>query len=569
MIILYLLLLSTIEFKVTKITIKGNEYFNEAAVRQVMLTKTPGLFRKGSFQTEIFNGDITTLQNLYNYNGFLDAHVAFELIFDSTEKEVEINIDITEGKKTFVNEIQFVGNRLFTSDFLKEKITTQLNEPFDKRKLELDGYTITSLYDDAGYADVRVQSNYTVTDNELKVVHTISEGEKQFIKEIEVIGLEHTREGVARREITLKSNDAFRYAAILKSQRNLYNLGVFRSIRINARNSSQANFKIVQFTAAEKEPITINFRIGYGTKDYLRAGFGITHINILGRAWRGKIEGKASFAEYRLNSQLTFPRFFVSAVKYSIGAFYQFKKEIGFETRGIGGYWAIYLNLIGGKFSSTYDIEAVRTYFADVDSTEDDLLQGLTFIWLRDKRDDPLFPKRGNYIYINAETRGIVLPSDVNYVRPTFEYRVFRPIMTLVGGVSAKVGIVQEVSPTTEVPVYKRFYCGGTSSVRGYSEWSIGPKDENANPMGGRALFEISGEIRYPIYKILGGSFFIDAGNIWQEYDEIDASLRWGIGAGLRVKTPLGSVRLDYGIKIDRQPDESFGAVHFAIGEAF
>jgi len=272
-IILYLLLLSTIEFKVTKITIKGNEYFNEAAVRQVMLTKTPGLFRKGSFQTEIFNGDITTLQNLYNYNGFLDAHVAFELIFDSTEKEVEINIDITEGKKTFVNEIQFVGNRLFTSDFLKEKITTQLNEPFDKRKLELDGYTITSLYDDAGYADVRVQSNYTVTDNELKVVHTISEGEKQFIKEIEVIGLEHTREGVARREITLKSNDAFRYAAILKSQRNLYNLGVFKSIRINARNSSQANFKIVQFTAAEKEPITINFRIGYGTKDYLRHDF--------------------------------------------------------------------------------------------------------------------------------------------------------------------------------------------------------------------------------------------------------------------------------------------------------
>ena len=57
--------------------------------------------------------------------------------------------------------------------------------------------------------------------------------------------------------------------------------------------------------------------------------------------------------------------------------------------------------------------------------------------------------------------------------------------------------------------------------------------------------------------------------NIWQEYDEIDTVLRWGAGAGLRVKTPLGSVRLDYGIKIDRKPDESLGLVHFAIGEAF
>ncbi len=569
MIILYLLVLGLTEFKVATITITGNEYFNESAVKQVMLTKTPGFFRKGTFQAEIFNGDITAVQSLYNHNGFLEAHVAYELIFDSTDKEVEIAIDITEGKQTFVHEIQFVGNRLFTSDFLKEKITTQLNEPFDKRKLELDGYTITSLYDDRGYADAQLQSDYTITDNDLKVVHTIVEGEKQFIKEVEVNGLERTREDVARREITLKPNDAFRYADLLKSQRNLYNLGVFRSIRINATNSSQANFKIVQFSTAEKEPITINFRIGYGTQDYLRAGFGITHINMLGRAWRGKIEGKVSFAEYRLNSQLTFPRFFVSAVKYSIGAFYQFKKEISFKTRGIGGYWTTYLNLIGGKLSSTYDIEAVRTYFVDVDTTEDDLLQGITFNWLRDKRDDPLFPKRGNYIYINSETRGVVLPSDVNYVRPTFEYRVFRPMMTLVGALSVKVGIVQEVSPTTEVPVYKRFYCGGTSSVRGYSEWSIGPRDENDNPIGGRALFELSGEIRYPIYKILGGSFFIDAGNIWQEYDEIDASLRWGIGSGLRLKTPLGSVRLDYGIKIDRQPDESFGALHFAIGEAF
>ena len=569
MIILYLILFGSIEFKVTKIVITGNEYFNEAAVRRVMLTNTPGLFRKGSFQAEIFNGDITAIQNLYNYNGFLDAHIAHELIFDSTEKEVKINIDITEGKQTFVNEIQFIGNKLFTSDFLKDKMTTQLNEPFDKRKLDVDGYTITSLYDDRGYADARVQSDYTVTADELKVIYTISEAEKQFIKEVEVIGLERTREGVARREITLKPNDTFRYADILTSQRNLYNLGVFRSIRTSARNASLTNFKIVQFITAEKKPITINFRIGYGTRDYLRAGFGITHINILGRAWRGKIEGKASFAEYRLNSQLTFPRFFVSAVKYSIGAFYQLRKEISFRTRGIGGYWSTYLNLIGGKLSSTYDIEAVRTYFVDVDTTEDDLLQGITLTWLRDKRDDPLFPERGNYIYINSETKGVILPSDVNYVRPTFEYRVFRPIMMLVGAVSVKVGVVQEVSPTTEVPVYKRFYCGGTSSVRGYSEWSIGPRDENANPIGGRALVELSGEIRYPIYKILGGTLFIDAGNIWQEYDDIDASLRWGIGAGLRVKTPLGSIRLDYGIKINRQPDESFGAVHFAIGEAF
>lgn len=569
MIILYLLLLGSLEFKVTKIAITGNEYLNEAALRKVMLTQTPGLFRKAIFREEIFNGDITAIQNLYTYNGFLDAQVEYELIFDSTEKKVEVNIDITEGKQTFVTEIEFRGNTLFTSDALRKRIATQIHEPFDKRKMELDSYTITSLYDDRGYADARVQADYTVIDDGVKIVFVISEGEKQFVQEIKIAGLERTREGVVRGEITVKAKDTFRYADILRSQRKLYNLGVFSSIRVNASAASMPNFKIVQFTLTERKPININFRIGYGTQDYLRVSSCVTHSNILGRAWRGKIEGKASFAEYRANSQLTFPRFFFLPVKYSLGAYYQLSKEISFKTRSIGGYLTTYLNLVGGNLSAKYDVEGVRTYFAETDSTNDDLLQGITFNWLRDRRNDPLFPRKGSYLNINYETKGIIMPSDINYMRPTFEFRFFKPIMTFIGAVSAKVGLIQEVSPTTEVPVYKRFYCGGTSSVRGYSEWSIGPKDENDNPIGGRALFETSGEIRFPIFKILGGTLFIDAGNIWQEYDEIDAALRWGTGAGLRVKTPLGSVRLDYGIKIDRKPGESSGIVHFAIGEAF
>ncbi len=73
------------------------------------------------------------------------------------------------------------------------------------------------------------------------------------------------------------------------------------------------------------------------------------------------------------------------------------------------------------------------------------------------------------------------------------------------------------------------------------------------------------------IFIIAGMPFFLHyiKGNIWQEYTEISSHLRWGAGAGLRLKTPLGSVRLDYGIKINRQSEETIGALHFAIGEAF
>lgn len=569
MMTLIVLFLSAMTFKVSTIAIEGNEHFSDNAIRGIMLTKTPSLFRRGYFVQDVFSGDVIAIKNLYNYSGFLDAHVDYALNIDSTKQVVAIRIEIQEGKQTCIDTITFVGNTLFNVDFLFEKVSMSLDEPFDSRKIEVDNYIITSLYDDRGYADVLVSSEYSVTNFKANVVHTIVEGEKQFIEHIEIKGLEKTREQLVRNEISVKPNDTFRYANILKSQRTLYNLGVFQSIRVRTQKGTQSNTKIVHFVLTEKEPINVNLRVGYGTQDYVRFGAGFTHLNILGRAWRGQIEGKLSFAEYRMNARLTFPRFIIFPVKYSIGAFYQMKKEIGYRTRSIGGYNEAHFALFGGRCATKYDVENIRTYFIDDDSIENDWVHGVRVNWLLDRRDDPLSTRSGSYTNFNIETSGIIMPADVNYVRPTIEYRLFRPLYTFVGAAAVTMGVVQEIAPSSEVPVYKRFYCGGTTSVRGYSERSIGPQDEDGDPVGGNVLFELSGEIRFPLYKIFSGVIFVDAGNIWKRYEDVSGSLRWGAGAGLRLNTLLGTVRLDYGVKLNRRADESLGALHFAIGEAF
>jgi outer membrane protein assembly complex protein YaeT len=566
---LILILVSASTFRVASITIEGNDYFQDKEIRRVMLTQTPSLFHRGEFVMEIFKGDSIAITNLYNYEGFLETEVDYQLSFDSTQQVVDIQLVIREGEQTVVGDIRYNGNVLFANDFLRQKMTMTPGEPFDKRKIEVDNYIITSLYDDIGYADVVVTSDYTLTEHRANIVHTVDEGEKQFIEKVELIGLERSREHVVRSEIDLKPNDTFRYAAILKSQRRLYNLGIFSSIRIQTQRGTEPHLKIVQFILTERPPVVANFRIGYGTIDLLRLGVGLTHINILGRAWRGQLNGKVSFAEYRANAQLTFPRFFMFPIKYSIGSFYQWKKEIGYQTRSIGGYNEVYINLFGGRFATRYDVENIRTYLVAGDSTENDWLHGVKIGWMLDRRDDPFLTRTGSYLNLTMETSGIIIPANVNYVRPTLEYRLFKPLLFMVAASAFKIGLVQEVSPSIVVPVYKRFYCGGASSVRGYTERSIGPVDEDNNPLGGKILFEVSGELRFPIYRILGGALFIDAGNIWQDYDEIDGALRWGIGAGLRLNTLLGSIRLDYGVKLDRREEESFGVFHFAVGEAF
>jgi len=569
MIFLALLFATSLEFKTDAISIHGNEHFDDGAITHIMLTKTPALFRSGIFKDEVFTGDITAIKNLYRYNGFLDVEVTYDLNFDSVRSRVAVDISIQENRQTTVDDIIFDGNTLFTDSLLQNTVTTEPGEPFDQRKMDFDNYVITSLYDDQGYADATVLSEKVITDNRARITHTITENKKQFIHSIEIRGLARTRRSSVLREVVMQPGDVFRYALVLQSQRNLYNLGVFRSIRVETKNAGISDQKIVQFTLTEKEAIFADLRLGYGTRDRVRLGAGVTHSNLFGRIWRAQLEGKLSFIEYRASTRLSFPRFFILPVRHSIGAFFQIRKEIGFTTRTIGAQYKIHFMLARGDFSTQYEIERTHTSYNDTTPSEDTWIHGVSLNWLKDTRNDPLITRRGTYVILAVETSGIILPADVHYVRPTAEYRIFRPLGVLIAGISMKAGIAEPVSPSTYIPAHKRFYCGGTTSVRGYGEWTIGPMDEDGDPLGGRILYEGTAELRIPLYRILGAAVFIDWGNVWQTYDDIDASLRWGAGAGIRIKTPLGSIRLDYGWKIAPREDESAGAWHFAIGEAF
>jgi outer membrane protein assembly complex protein YaeT len=554
---------------VRSIEIRGNEHFEESAIKKIMLIKPPAFLRKGHFRMDVFKGDLEAIKNLYIYEGFVDVEVAHELRFDSTERQVNVLLLIDEGEQVFVKSIDLKGISLFDEESLKQDLVMKPGQSFDRRKIDVDKRIITYLYDDRGYADVSVESEYNIEKDGVIVYHRVTEGEKQYVDRIEIAGLGRTREVVVSRVLKVKQGDVFRYARLLESQRELYKLGVFTSIRIQVETSDKPAHKNVRFVLTEKDAIMVNFRIGYGTKDLLRLGAGVTHLNLLGRGWKGDVEGKLSFTEQRISTKMAFPRSYLLPGRLNVGLYYQALDEIGYRTFSLGGYITTNFDYRIDRFSVRYDLEHIRTRYESEDSVTTDLLHGITTTWARDKRDDPFSARRGYYVSASTEMSGIVLPSDVDYVKPTLQFRFYRPLWRLVFGTAVRAGIVRPIAPTVEVPIYKRFFSGGASSVRGYAERAIGPVDENGNPLGGNYLGEVSAELRFPIYRILGGVVFIDGGNVWQDREEISSELRWGVGGGLRLKSFLGSVRLDYGFKIDRRPDESAGQFHFAIGEAF
>jgi outer membrane protein assembly factor BamA len=188
-------------------------------------------------------------------------------------------------------------------------------------------------------------------------------------------------------------------------------------------------------------------------------------------------------------------------------------------------------------------------------------------------------PTTGFYLSLEGDVAGLIGTSSNRFVRGIIDVRSYIPWhagITFSSGVRA--GAVHEYRPSESVPITERFFAGGGASIRGFGEKLVGPDslDPNGNviPVGGRySLILHVVEMRFPLYKILSGAVFFDAGNVWGSLEEIPRTgLRASAGAGIRFNIPLGVIRLDGGLRLNRNPyypREPIGAIHFEIGQAF
>jgi outer membrane protein assembly factor BamA len=142
----------------------------------------------------------------------------------------------------------------------------------------------------------------------------------------------------------------------------------------------------------------------------------------------------------------------------------------------------------------------------------------------------------------------------------------------------ARAGIIHSLtgeSGIDSIPIDERFFNGGSTTVRSFSERDLGPHN-NGYPIGGEFFTVFNVEYTFPIYGELQGAVFIDAGNLLPSSENLFEGssagfddMRYAIGAGLRYKLPIGPIRLDYGYNPDQREDEDVGAFHFSFGFAF
>ena len=186
--------------------------------------------------------------------------------------------------------------------------------------------------------------------------------------------------------------------------------------------------------------------------------------------------------------------------------------------------------------------------------------------------DDLLDPTRGGRLFLQVMPFYDIMGSDSNFIKGYTSYRHYVPIMkkpmlTLAGKVS--IGVI-EGKGLESIPADERFYAGGGGSIRGYAYQSVGPMVAG-DPIGGRSLIELSAELRIKFTDHLGLVGFLDGGSAFADtIPDSSQDLRWGTGMGLRYFTPIGPLRLDVAVPLNRRSgiDDNF-QIYISLGQAF
>ncbi|MEK7283595.1 MAG: outer membrane protein assembly factor, partial [Acidobacteriota bacterium] len=201
---------------------------------------------------------------------------------------------------------------------------------------------------------------------------------------------------------------------------------------------------------------------------------------------------------------------------------------------------------------------------------------------LHDTRDALFDPLRGHYLSGEVQFFGRGIGSEADFVKMYAQIYRFKQVFprtvwaqALRAGAAVPFGRSQDAPASTGdalsgVPPSERFFAGGDTTVRGFERDRLGPLDINGDPIGGEGLFVLNEELRFSIFRMLGGVIFYDAGNVYRTLADYDVGdLRHIAGFGLRLSTPIGPFRVEYGALLDREPDEPRGELFFSIGQAF
>ncbi len=586
-----------LRFETYKLVFAGASQVEEADLRQ--------LLRDQKAENEAITKPrhiIDLVARFYHELGYLDAKLARpELIVDREARTAQSVFPIAEGPLYRVSRVDYEGHQAYTNAELAAVTNLEAGLPYTPQLRQDTVDNIRTLYGHKGYNDAEIAYALERESNapgQLRVALRITEGKQSVLGNVEVSS-GHGGNFV-RKQLALQPGDPMDLQLLSKTRRQLYSTGAYslidtdRTVRDSSSNQQPVDLRI---TAREVRPFLLNYGAYFDTDRGPGGIADITNRNSLGM-------GRVAGVRLRYDRDLQESRFYFSQpflrswpLRTTAASFIRREVREGFNTDRIGlsilqevrfrNVWSV---------NYGYRIENTHTYENVPDPLFDAYLRVAPFTTSlsRDTRDDILDATRGSFTSHGLDYAPTWSGSELNFIKYFGQYfryialdkpkllpmqrNVRRSRLIVATGVRVGLaaglggqGLIPGRSSTGQVALGERFFAGGGTTVRGFSQDGIGPRlSDGVSPAGGDAMFVWNSELRFPLFKIFDGVGFADLGNVYEGIGDFRPwQLRKAAGFGLRIRTPFFLIRLDYGFKLDRKPGESLGRPFISIGQAF
>ncbi|MFH1479512.1 MAG: outer membrane protein assembly factor BamA [Candidatus Omnitrophota bacterium] len=586
---------------VRSISILDNSAFSDKRVLKIMKSKTSGFFRSGIYKQDVVEDDTERIKNFYRNEGFLDAETSYEVISHQKKKKkwIELVIKINEGRQYISGDFKIVGNNIFSEEELKSQLKMRDGDIFTESALHKEVTSLQEYYFDRGYvmAKVKPDTVLNIDKDKVDVIYNIVEGEICYVNKVNIKGNSKTKDVVIRRELRLNPGDKYDGAKLRRSKERLYNLGFFEDIIFDIEDTGSSTKKDMVVEVKESKTGEFSFGGGFSSIDKL-IGFveveqrNFDMLNFPTFTGDGQdLKLRAEMGSVRKNYLLSWtePWIFDHPLSFGFDLYSTERNRSGstgyaYDENRQGG--AI---RFGKEFNEylradlSYKIESVEISDLSVDASQslkdeagENTISSVFMQVTRDTRDNKFNPTKGIVWSESMEVAGGPVGGDKDFAKLINSANRYSTIGPFVLELRAKGGVVSSFGDSSQVPIYERFFAGGTYTIRGYKERDIGPKDISGDPVGGGTLALANAELTLSIIENLKGAIFVDAGNVWSCPDSNPkggtsiGGIKLGTGIGVRIKTPIGPVKLDYGFPINPESfQEDKGRFHFSMSRGF
>jgi outer membrane protein assembly complex protein YaeT len=531
--------------------------------------------------TDVQEG-VDLLRRYYIGEGFLDAEVdAPQYHFSENGARVDVTIPVHEGRQYFFGDLIFHGKTIYDPETLRGQILDLLSQPYTDRRVDDISRRLQAYYKARGYYAVKIvaagEPEHAATGH-VPVIVTLSPGPVYKFDGVNVTGLRRLRPSYVYNRFRSLRDKNYSPDVLDEKFRELMRTGLFNILQINPQPVGE-NYLRLDIAVEEAKAKEFGVSVGYGTytggifgfsfADRDLFGYGrplITSIEISERGYKGEILWDD-------------PHFFESDVelKVRLSAFtFDFEGYSKFEIGNRAEFsYSLTKKYKVAVFGSERRVEIVSSDIKDkfLGDTKY-FVSSIGLSHTLDLRDSPVVPSRGFVFDQTFELANNAIGSEIEFFRTTARASYFIPFGKTLLELGARAGLVRPLTESTSdinaIPIDERFFNGGSTTVRSFGERDLGPHDHRGHPLGGEFYTIFNVEYTFPLYGELQGAVFVDAGNLLPDADNPGFDdMRYGIGAGLRYKLPIGPIRLDYGVNPDPREHEDFGAFHFSFGFAF